>query len=65
MLQPVNISPPEVLVKACSDGIRVGLQLANVLGLDRPVPGVVREVTAGCFPRDSASENTGGGMLGQ
>ena len=37
MLQPVNISPPEVLIKACSDGKRIGLQLASVPGLNRPL----------------------------
>lgn len=37
MLKPVNISPPELLIKACSDGKRIGLQLANVPGLNRPL----------------------------
>lgn len=37
MLNPVNISPPELLIKACSDGKRIGLQLAHVPGLLRPL----------------------------
>lgn len=37
MLKPVNISPPELLVKVCSDGKRVGLQLVIVPGLQRPL----------------------------
>ena len=36
-LGPVSISPPELLLKACSDGHRVGLQLVSVPGLQRPL----------------------------
>lgn len=36
-LAPVNISPPELLLKACSDGQRLGLQLVAVAGLQRPL----------------------------
>ena len=36
-LGPVSISPPELLLKACSDGHRVGLQLVSVPGMQRPL----------------------------
>lgn len=36
-LMPVAITPPELLLKACSDGLRLGLQLLNTPGLKRPL----------------------------
>ncbi|WP_244883877.1 DEAD/DEAH box helicase [Paracidovorax oryzae] len=34
---PVNLSPPDLVVKACFDGMRFGLQLAHVPGLSKPL----------------------------
>jgi len=37
LFTPVAITPPELLLKACFDGQRLGLQLLNVPGLKRPL----------------------------
>lgn len=37
MSQPVTIRPPDLLIKAVSDGRRLGLQLLTVPGLSRPL----------------------------
>lgn len=37
LLAPVNLEPPDLLVKACFDGRRFGLQMAHVPGLSRPL----------------------------